>query len=546
MAGLLRRARPRQILIIAFACGLLFLCGQLKAPANFYDEGLVLVNAERIRRGEVIYRDFWTLYSPGYFYALAGLFSLVAPNILIARLFDTALRFLLTLGVYALARPLTSWRAALLPWALVTFWLGTIRFYSYPAFPATGAIILTALVFRRYLLNGRARWLLAAGAALGLTALLRLDFGGYAAAGFGAALACHEVRSAREAGVGRRGWPGRVLRAEALLAAGALAVALPVYLPLGRAAGFATLYEDLVHFPATTFRAVRYLPVPPLIPDFGKINGLQWNDWLRLYLPLGTFAAGLIAAIRRLFWRPVPRADVRYQAGILLVALVGAGLGLAVKATSRYHELHALPMTFCAAIVATVLLHRLPRHWRQSVPFRIAAGGLAFLLLTGPYFLHFALLAQMNAASPLGCYSTDPRAGCVPLDRNQAAVAAYIRSQTRPDEYVFIGNTRHDKIFVNDLMLYFLIDRPIPTRYAELHPGLATTLPVQQAIAAELAARDVRWVVLAAAWESREPNASALSSGVTYLDDYIHQHYQPVASFGNYRVWQAKEEMRSP
>lgn len=538
MRSLLRRARPPQILIIVFACGLLFLCGQLKTPANLYDEGLVLVNAERIRGGEIIYRDFWTLYSPGYFYALAGLFSLVEPNILVARLFDTALRFLVTLGVYALARPLTSWRAALIPWALVTFWLGTIRFYSYPAFPAAGAILLTALLFRRYLVTDRVRWLLAAGTALGLTALLRLDFGGYAAVGFAAALACHEMRLAYDAGVDRQKWPGRVLRAEAIMAAGALIVALPVYLALGLAAGFAVLYEDLVHFPATTFRAVRYLPVPPLIPNFGKINGLQWNDWVRLYLPLGTFVAGLGAAIRWLFWRPAPRTDVRYQAGVLLVALIGAGLGLAVKATSRYHELHALPMTFCAVIVATVLLYRLPRRWRRSVPFRIGAGGLAFLLLTGPYLLHFALLAQLNAASPLGCYSTDPRAGCVPLGRDQAAVAEYIRSQTRPDEYVFIGNTRHDKLFVNDLMLYFLVDRPIPTRYAELHPGLATTLPVQQAIVDELFAHDVRWIVLAAGWESREPNASALSSGVTYLDDYIRRHYRLLTSFGTYQVWQ--------
>lgn len=543
MANLLRRiGRWRRILIVAFLCGLLFLCGQLKSPANLYDEGLVLVNAERIRGGEVIYRDFWTLYSPGYFYMLAGLFALFEPNILAARLFDTLLRFLLTLGVYALVRPLTSWRAALIPWALVTFWLGTIRFYSYPAFPATGAILLAALAFLRYVRGGQERWLLATGLALGLTALLRLDFGGYAAIGFGVALAAHALRVAYEAGVGRQGWPGYVLRREAILAAGALAVALPVYLALGLAAGFAVLYEDLVHFPATTFRAVRYLPVPPLIPDLGRINGLQWNDWLRLYLPLTTFSVGAVAAVRWLFWRPVRRSYRRYQAGVLFLALIGAGLGLAIKATSRYHELHALPMTFCAVIVATILLYRLPRRWRQSVPFRVAAGGLAFLLLTGPYFVHFVFLAQMNAASPLGCYSTDPKAGCVPLGRDQARVAEYIRAQTRPDEYVFIGNARHDQIFVNDLMLYFLADRRIPTRYAELHPGLATTLPVQQTIAAELAARDVQWVVLAAGWESREPNASAISSGVTYLDDYIRRYYRPVTSFGNYQVWRRNAE----
>jgi hypothetical protein len=32
--------------------------------------------------------------------------------------------------------------------------------------------------------------------------------------------------------------------------------------------------------------------------------------------------------------------------------------------------------------------------------------------------------------------------------------------------------------------------------------------------------------------DQREPNDSALSSGVTLLDDYIRQAYQPVATFG--------------
>ena len=176
----LRRARLRAMLLYSlFVLGFLLLFTQIKSAANLCDEGLVLTNAERIRAGEVPYRDFWTMYGPGYFYALAGLFSLVEPTILVARLFDTVLRFLLTLEVYLLARTVTSRRVALLPYAFVTFWLATIRFYSYPAFPATGTLLLAALALTGYLQGGRSRWLFLSGMALGLTALLRLDFGGY-------------------------------------------------------------------------------------------------------------------------------------------------------------------------------------------------------------------------------------------------------------------------------------------------------------------------------------------------------------------------------
>jgi hypothetical protein len=119
-------------------------------------------------------------------------------------------------------------------------------------------------------------------------------------------------------------------------------------------------------------------------------------------------------------------------------------------------------------------------------------------------------------------------------------VAEYIQAQTRPDEYVFFGNARHDQIFVNDLLIYFLADRRSPTKYAELHPGLATTMPVQQEIVRELTEKDVRWVVTMRGWESREPNASAISSGVTFLDDYIRANYRPETAFGAYQVWRRK------
>jgi len=190
-------AQPTWFVLAAlFAFGFWFLTLQLKSGANFYDEGLILLNAERITLGELPYRDFWTLYSPGYFYLLAGVFELAEPNMLVARYLDIALRCLLTLEVYALARRLTGRWAALIPWAFVTLWLGTIRFYSYPAFPATAAILLVMLLLQRYLVgSSRPRlWLALAGAAVGVTALLRLDFGGYVGIGAALGVAAYELR----------------------------------------------------------------------------------------------------------------------------------------------------------------------------------------------------------------------------------------------------------------------------------------------------------------------------------------------------------------
>ena len=540
MSGL-RRVFPREMFFYAlFVVGLLVLFIQIKAPANLYDEGLVLTSAERIRAGELPYRDFWTMYGPGYFYALAGLFSLVSPTILVARLFDTALRFLLTLEVYLLARMLTSRWVALIPYAAVTYWLATIRFYSYPAFPATGALLLTALLFIRYLRGGRSRWLFLSGMALGLTALLRLDFGGYGAFGFGLALAVVELRKPDAAGEVWLTRLVRTLKAELLMAAGALLIALPMYAYLLFAAGFTTVYHNLIVFPATVFQAVRRLPVPPPIPDFGRLTADQWNDWLRLYLPLAVYAAAGLLALRWLVLRPVSSSDRRYAIGGLFLALTGTGLGLVVKATSRYHELHALPATICATILATALLYRIPRKLWRNAAFRVGFAGLALLFLTGPYVAHFSILASRSPTSPTVCYSQLPRAGCVPINPDAEQVARYLQANTDPDEYIFIGNSRHDLIFINDLLLHFLADRRSPTKYTELHPGLATTLPVQQAIAKDLAEKDVQWVVTMQSWPSNEPNASSINSGVTFLDDYIRESYRPETTFGSYQIWRQR------
>lgn len=558
-------------LALLFALGLWFLTVQLKSAANFYDEGLILLNAERITHGELPYRDFWTLYSPGYFYLVAAVFKLAGPDMLVARYLDIALRFLLTLEVYFLARRLTGRRVALIPWAFVTLWLGSIRFYSYPAFPATAAILLVMLLLWRYL-TGTTRprvWLALAGVAVGLTALLRLDFGGYVGIGAAAAVGAWELRRPVEGTVSLRQRWAALLRAELVLVVAAGVTALPLYAYLAAAAGIGTLWQDLIVFPATTFRAARYLPVPRPIPDFTRFSGAQWEDWVRLYVPVLTYIAALVVAAYGLLRRGRYSATgVEASAGdtvaarsrpnrlgpqvrdgsqgtlvraSLYLALSGAGLGLVVKATSRYHELHALPTAIVAAVLLTALLSRLPvRGWRRVV-LPVAVAALAVLVLLNPYVLHFTdLLSQSAGFKSTGCYSQVPRAACIPLAPDQEQAVLFLQRRAGPDESIYVGTHRHDEIFANDVLFYFLAERPVATKYTELHPGLANTLPVQEEIAGELRAKAVRWVVTYHIWDSNEPNTSAESTGINYLDDYIREHYRSVVTLGNYQIWERR------
>ena len=114
----------------------------------------------------------------------------------------------------------------------------------------------------------------------------------------------------------------------------------------------------------------------------------------------------------------------------------------------------------------------------------------------------------------------------------------YIESHTLEHEPIYVGNKRHDQIFFNDIGFYFLSERPSPTFYHELYPGIATTLPVQQAIASDIDFHEVKWVVLTNFPLSNEPNASSISSDVHYLDEFIRKRFVQVKKFGFYEIWE--------
>src|SRR5262245_23640652 len=59
------------LVLLGTAVGLL----GVSRPINAFDEAAMLVGAERIRAGEVPFRDFYALYPPAQYYVLAGLFG---------------------------------------------------------------------------------------------------------------------------------------------------------------------------------------------------------------------------------------------------------------------------------------------------------------------------------------------------------------------------------------------------------------------------------------------------------------------------------------
>jgi len=74
----------RIIALLIFSVSLAYLC-LFRSYANLdCDEGIVLQGAQRILDGQVLYRDFFSFYTPGSYYLFALLFKLFGSSMLVA------------------------------------------------------------------------------------------------------------------------------------------------------------------------------------------------------------------------------------------------------------------------------------------------------------------------------------------------------------------------------------------------------------------------------------------------------------------------------
>src|SRR6266849_10111964 len=152
------------------------------------DEGIVLQGAQRILRGEVLYRDFFSYFTPGSYYFLALLFKIFGNSFLVAR---TALVFfggIYSAVAYFLARRVCSRASALIVAALVTLTTLPYRFEVLHNWDSTLWACLAVYCAVRWLESPRWTWAFATGSLASLTCLFEQSKGAGLVLGLGAGL----------------------------------------------------------------------------------------------------------------------------------------------------------------------------------------------------------------------------------------------------------------------------------------------------------------------------------------------------------------------
>ena len=440
----------------------------------------MLAWGQRIAGGQWPYRDFWANYTPGQPLVVALLVKLFGPSLLWWRIVRVAVDATVALLAFLYVR-----RRAGLAWALGA-WVAAAGAMAWPSGPGPNppalALGLGALVVAE-------RAPLAGGALAGLAVVFRPEVGVAAAIG----AACETGR----AGAAR-------------VVAAAIAVAVVAIAPFAVVAGGA-MADQVVGF--ASLQHLQRLPFP-----LRYHGGADPNKLLEFYFPAILVAAGALWA----GWAIVRRS------GFVLAPLVVVGVAYLL---ARTDEFHLVPLS---VVLAVALAIAAARERRAAV--QVALGiALALVAVHGlerraGQALHPPALAAIPAPAADGVRTAPADAAAL------RALIPYVHARAPRGAPVLVAPPRYDRVRVGDPLLGVLLDRPNPTRYDVVQPGVVTTAKVQREMA-----RDLRGTPVVVRWESPlarevEDNGSGRSSGVFVLDRAIARGYRRVARFGAYVV----------
>ncbi len=525
--------------LILLVVSLAYLAIGMNQDISIYDEGVSVQGAERVLSGDVPYKDFWTLYSPGYFYILAGLFRLFGSSLMVERVASITIDGVVCVSSFILASKVVSRRPALLTWFLCLTWLGTCRSFGSSLTVAVAWMIISCLVLHRYFSDRKPYRLFVAGVLAGMATLFRHDIGAYIVIAELTVVGIF-VLTASEINDGNKFVI--LLKSCFLIVAGISCVLGPALVYFFSRSAMGEMTTDLLGFPSIYYRmrAVAYPQPSFVLPVFGFWNRASWIQdrilipQLPYFLPFIIYPVTGLVLLKKFFSGTVREAPVQSWTALLLLAL---GCLVFLRAWVRHSQWHLIPTFICFSIlfvwIISVALKR--PGWK---PFAYAvAAVILYLLSIAPVKERILMLGyivpdrryEMNAHRARGIYWGNAPA--------YDSLLQYIDSNVPEGQKIYVGNTRHDMIFYNDVMIYFLSERESATKYYELHPGLATTQQIQESIVRDIEGAQVRFVVLRDADENHDPNESSRSSGVFTLDRFIRDHFTQDQRIGAYTVW---------
>jgi hypothetical protein len=505
----------------------------------------------RVTAGQLPHRDFYAIYGPAPFYILAGLFRLFGESIFIERLLDLTYRALLVASVYAVASSYFRRSVAACTSLVTLVWL----FGLYSATPGNAMIpislfnlISTALLIPIFTSAVSTRRIFAAGAVAGIAALYRYDTGAALLVIHTSVIAiaiCLRLKGNRLRAFVSAFWPYLL---------GFALVTLPPALYYLSVAPLHPFIHDVILYPSKYYHRARNLPFPRIF-----LKGL---DNFAAYLPIAVVGISLYAVVADRLGAPDNEARAQNVSGEesqygFLIAFALLTLVMYFKGFVRISVTHMYLATIPSLLLAAALFQQRSAFRR---PVRISILLVVGLSVLSPAWCSLREIRDLyvqHASVPESIWSSARRTSqairttwcrttnaatrglCFLPEDDRIQTIEFIDSHTQPDQKLFVGVTRHDKILANDNLIYFASQRLPATRWSHFDPDLQSRYDIQTQMIHELEVNTPPFIVLDSEFDLiHEPNDSSISTGVTLLDEYIRRNYQYRQSFGIMSIWQ--------
>ena len=535
---------------VARACGLVVLGIAFFLPISLYgisvyDEGFMTTGAMVLKHGALPYRDFLSMYGPAQYGLTALLFSVFGEALLVTRVAHAATLSLAVGTVFIASRLSTGERRDAVV-AAAAFTAAVVIAHpnvGYPAVTATPLLMAEAWLFSRWTETHQIKQLSYGSLLAGTAGLFRWDFGLFGLAALSlSSLALITTRGKWSRSLLVRTQLGAMMPGAAML--------LAVYAPLLLLGGLQRWYTEVLRYYLFEFkdwRSIEYVR-----PTYWRlIGGLRTGDVLSVFdavasllyvaVPIGSAVGGVILAGRRLA-RSGRKEDGEprdRQAALVLILSV-----LCVFLLSQMRVRPTMSQGFAAVMVSVPVAAYCLRAVKRATAMNLFLQAALTAVTYGLFGVATTLASQQYRRASTGVYFDDsnPRATWVRMaagdrqDDTYKQLIRHVREVTKPGEPVFSGALDMSRLFINDAMLYFLVDRPPAVRNFELEPGLANTPGGQRDIVEALESKRVRTVILLDQ-SSDEPNRTSTSNGVHILDLFVRTHFRETRRFGAYSVW---------
>lgn len=509
---------------------------------NLLDEGSTAAQALRILNGDVIYRDFFTVVTPGSYFTVAGLFQIFGEQLIVLRWAAVVCGLAVLVVTLAIGRRVAAWPFAAAAALLTTVWgwfLITPNFYSLQA-------ALCALValwcYLRDVERPHPKWVVLAGVFAGLSALVKQNVGAYAAVGL---LLSIWVSAIFDQSLDAR---GRVRRS-AFFIAGIAAPFVPTLLYLVAAGAGPYLYESWVYYPLVKYPGRFALAFPalyPILPEHGVLTlrdalaalivgrvpePAVFDIWVKfvLYLPVLVYPLTAVALAWLAYRCHRHRDTDAWREGRLLLAITVTGALLLLQTWPRAdltHLLFGMQPTFVLLGYLTCIAWR-ARHHVPGPRALVSAALLAIALSPHALLLWNGYKrTDWEYANYVAWLKTERGQGirAVPIEANRIdTVTRYLAEHTAPDEPIFVVPWAAG--------FYFLADRANATRTdfmlfedPEAYPCLLWRLEQ----------RAPKYVVYGYTWDVDDRHFRDYAAPV---DHYIRSRYAIESGVDGYEIW---------